>query len=154
MSEESPVVVVGVDGSGESVDALVWALHYAASTNAGLRVVLAWERPRLVGHGQGIAPLPDAEPADRRREETAADTLTAVVLEAAGANPAASIERRLVEGPAAGVLIGEAASADLLVVGSRGHGALTNLVIGSVSTHCVQHASCPVVVVRHQNAAG
>ncbi len=152
MSEHSPVVVVGVDGSRASVDALGWAVEYARCADASLRVVLAWERPTRVGYSPGVSPLPDAEPADRGREEAAADTLTAVIRMAAGETPPVPVERRVVQGPPAGVLIEEAATADLLVVGSRGHGAVTSLLIGSVSTHCVQRAPCPVVVVRAHKA--
>jgi nucleotide-binding universal stress UspA family protein len=154
MSENSPVVVVGVDGSRGSVEALEWAVQYARSTDASLRVVLAWEHPKRVGYSQGVSPLPDAEPADQGREEAATDLLTAVIRMAAGESPPVPIERRVVQGPPAGVLIEEAASADLLVVGSRGHGAVTSLLIGSVSTQCVQHAPCPVVVVPAHKAAG
>jgi nucleotide-binding universal stress UspA family protein len=58
------------------------------------------------------------------------------------------IERRVVEGPAASVLVDESRAADLLVVGSRGHGGFTGLLLGSVSQQCAQHAECPVVIVR------
>jgi nucleotide-binding universal stress UspA family protein len=56
--------------------------------------------------------------------------------------------RQVIEGPPARVLIDASQNADLLVVGSRGHGAFAGMLIGSVSQHCVHHASCPVVVVR------
>jgi nucleotide-binding universal stress UspA family protein len=46
------------------------------------------------------------------------------------------------------VLIGESKEADLLVIGHRGHGAFAGMLVGSVSIHCVTHASCPVVVIR------
>ncbi len=97
-----------------------------------------------------LRPLPDAEPDEPPREEIAVDTRSAVVLEAAGEAPAVPIERRAVQGAPAGVLIQEEESADLLVVGSRGHGEVSSLLMGSVSSRCVHHASCPVVVVRHR----
>jgi nucleotide-binding universal stress UspA family protein len=57
-----------------------------------------------------------------------------------------------VQGQAAGVLLHASRDADLLVVGSRGLGGFRGLLLGSVSRQCVDHASCPVVVVRHVNA--
>jgi nucleotide-binding universal stress UspA family protein len=57
-------------------------------------------------------------------------------------------ERRVVQGNAAAVLIEQSRSADLLVVGNRGHGGFTGMLLGSVSGHCEHHAHCPVVVVR------
>jgi nucleotide-binding universal stress UspA family protein len=62
------------------------------------------------------------------------------------------LERVVAEGSAAQVLIHAVAETDLLVVGRRGHGSFTNLLIGSVSQQCAQHASCPVVIVRGRPA--
>jgi nucleotide-binding universal stress UspA family protein len=61
---------------------------------------------------------------------------------------AAPVEIVVEYGHSAPVLISESEHADLLVVGSHGHGALTGMLLGSVSVHCVSHAACPVVVVR------
>jgi nucleotide-binding universal stress UspA family protein len=68
--------------------------------------------------------------------------------------PDAEVQTKVVEGPAARVLLGEAADADLLVVGSRGLGGFRELVLGSVSQQCAHHARCPVVIVRHVHAQG
>ena len=58
------------------------------------------------------------------------------------------IERRVVEGAPATVLVDESRQADLLVVGSRGHGGFAGLLLGSVSQQCAHHAACPVVIVH------
>jgi nucleotide-binding universal stress UspA family protein len=60
----------------------------------------------------------------------------------------APVTQEVLEGDAAAVLIRESAGADLLVVGSRGHGGLAEAMLGSVGQHCVHHAACPVVIVR------
>ena len=65
-----------------------------------------------------------------------------------------TIERRVDQGSAAAVLVEESQGADLLVVGSRGHGGFAQLLLGSVSQQCAQHASCPVVIVRGATANG
>ncbi|HVA59029.1 MAG TPA: universal stress protein [Mycobacteriales bacterium] len=151
MAPSSPTVVVGVDGSRESVDALRWAIGYAGCAGGSVRAVTAWHRQMDPGYyggmAGGYAGYPPIDP--RLAADSATATLAAVVHDAAGEKPAVSIQQRVVEGHPAGVLIDEARSADLLVVGARGHSAITNLLIGSVSTHCIHHAACPVVVVRH-----
>ena len=86
---------------------------------------------------------PEFDPAgDARRllETTVAETL--------GEDPGLEIELVVAEGHAAPVLVEAAKGADLLVVGSRGHGGFAGMLLGSVSEHCVHHASCPVIVVR------
>jgi nucleotide-binding universal stress UspA family protein len=59
-----------------------------------------------------------------------------------------NVERRVVEGAPAAVLVDESRDADLLVVGSRGRGGFAQLLLGSVSQQCAHHANCPVVIVR------
>jgi nucleotide-binding universal stress UspA family protein len=125
-------IVVGVDTSAPSVDALEWAARQAARSGSTLRVVRAATR---VDARQGGAE------AERRR-----------ALEAAAARAAAlhgisfSVEER--EGEASSVLVAASDGAELLVVGSRGRGPVSGVVLGSVSQRCVQHAMCPVVVHR------
>ena len=63
-------------------------------------------------------------------------------------HPAVNVETAVIEGPAAQVLVDMSAEADLLVVGSRGRGGFSELLLGSVSQQCVHHARCPVTVVR------
>jgi nucleotide-binding universal stress UspA family protein len=78
--------------------------------------------------------------------------LARTLAEVLGDGPAGAVSIRVVRGPAAPALIAAAADADLLVVGNRGHGAFTDMLLGSTSEHCASHASCPVVVVRQRPA--
>ena len=79
--------------------------------------------------------------AERRR-------ITAAIAKVLQGPAADQIETKIVYGHPAQVLLDESGDADLLVVGHRGRGAFTGMLVGSVSTHCVTHASCAVVVVR------
>jgi nucleotide-binding universal stress UspA family protein len=138
------LVVVGVDGSEESKEAFRWALEEAHLRQATLRAVHAWTYPAIFGPTY-IPP----EVIDRSVfEREAKQALDAIVAEIAGENPPAYVERVATEGPAAEVLVEAAAEADLLVVGSRGHGGFTGLLLGSVSQQCAHHAACAVVIVR------
>lgn len=142
MATEGQLVVIGVDGSPESVAALKWAAAYGAATGARLRAVMAWHYPAPVGIAPvGVAPAAISE--EVRQQMT--ESLAKAVAEAAAD---AEIEQEVGYGHPAQVLIDQSADADLLVVGSRGHGAFTGMMVGSVSIHCVTHAHCPVVVVR------
>ena len=134
-------IVVGVDGSEPSARALRWAAEQAAVTGQTLEAVIAWEYPVTYGWAP---PLPeDFDPeSDARR---AASVEIAAVL---GEEAARTVKVTVVEGHAAQVLLHAAEEADLLVVGSRGHGGFTGLLLGSVSSHCTTHAHCPVLVVR------
>jgi nucleotide-binding universal stress UspA family protein len=82
-------------------------------------------------------------------EEVAKQTLQEAVAQAAGPSTGVEIRTHVVRGQPAEVLLNAAKDADLLVVGSRGRGGFKGLLLGSVSTQCVHHASCPVVVVRN-----
>ncbi|HXZ82857.1 MAG TPA: universal stress protein [Acidimicrobiales bacterium] len=136
------LVIVGVDGTPSSVNALRWAAHQAELTGATLRVVTTWAFPATVGW---TPPYPeDFDPeADARAVQK--DT----IAEALGEDPNIPLELVVVEGHASATLIEMSHEASLLVVGCRGHGAVAGLLVGSVSEHVVCHASCPVVVVRH-----
>jgi nucleotide-binding universal stress UspA family protein len=139
------LVVVGVDGSAPSVAALKWAGGYAAATGAQLRALLAWRYPSAVGPAPvGKAP---AVISDEVRA-TMTEHLTTAIAEAA---PGVDVDPQVGYGHPAEVLVNESDEADLLVVGNRGHGAFTGMLVGSVSMHCVTHARCPVVVVRHRD---
>lgn len=134
-------IVVGVDGSEGSLDALRWAAQEAQLTGASLDVVTAWEYPTAFGWAPPI-------PADWNPEEEAKRDLAESVERTLGKTPAVNVRQVVVEGHPAPVLLAAASHADLLVVGSRGHGAFVGMLVGSVSEHCVSHATCPVVVVR------
>jgi len=139
-----PMIVVGVDGSDESKAALRWALEEARLRNATVRAVYAWRDPYVLAPGFG---LPEDFEFDALRER-AVETLDAVVAEVAGKTSHVPVEGVVAEGPAGSVLVQAAEGAELLVVGSRGHGGFVGLLLGSVSQQCVTHAPCPVLVVR------
>ncbi len=140
-------IVAGVDGSPSSVSALRWAVRQAALTGATVDAVIAWHYP--VTGGYGLAPMITAGAFDFREdsEKVLADAISAAV------DPASDVPVRpvAVEGNPAQVLLEASRGADLLVVGSRGHGGFTEALLGSVSQHCVHYAQCPVVVIRGQD---
>ena len=137
----SPRVVVGVDGSESSLDALRYAVRQAALLHGTVTVVAAWQYP--MSYGWTVVPTGFDVEADTRA--MAED----VVRRTAGDAPGVPIDISVVEGHPAAVVVQAAQGADLLVVGSRGHGAFAGMLLGSVSTNCAQHAPCPVVIVRH-----
>jgi nucleotide-binding universal stress UspA family protein len=139
----SGLIVVGVDGSQASVDALEWAATQARFTGFALEVVMAWEFPVSFGWAPPW-------PSDFNPEKEAYDALGEVVNRVVGSGSGIEVRQTVVEGHPAPVLLKASEGADLLVVGSRGHGAFAGMLLGSVSEHCASHATCPVVVVRHR----
>jgi len=137
-------IVVGIDGSDQSKEALRWALDEARLRGASLEVVYAWTMPVYVGYG--VAPAAAVDPAEL--QQAAQERVDGAVHDVVGDKSDVQIERKAVEGLAAATLVDEADGADLLVVGSRGHGGFTGLLLGSVSQQCSHHAPCPVVIVR------
>jgi nucleotide-binding universal stress UspA family protein len=137
-------IVVGIDGSDQSKEALRWALDEARLRDASVDVVYAWTMPVYVGYGAAAGAVID--PAEIR--QAAREKIDTVVEEVVGGKRDVQIERKAVEGLAAAALVEEAEGADLLVVGSRGHGGFAGLLLGSVSQQCSHHAPCPVVIVR------
>jgi nucleotide-binding universal stress UspA family protein len=135
--------VVGVDGSPQGAAALRWAVDEARLRQATLEVVHAWLFP-VVGDVPGAA----MDTLARDLERAAGELLDHVVDEVAGTDPGDKLDRRVVEGGAAAVLVDAAAGADLLVVGSRGRGGFAGLLLGSVAQQCLHRAPCPVGVVR------
>jgi nucleotide-binding universal stress UspA family protein len=143
MSENGAKLVVGVDGSEASRHALQWASEEARLRGARLVVVHAWFIPAAVA--PGLVPVP-VDPEEWRLE---AEELVARELEETlGAEPGVPVERVVVPGSPAAVLVEAADGADLLVVGSRGRGGFAGLLLGSVSQQAAHHAPCPVVIVR------
>ncbi|MFJ8576416.1 universal stress protein [[Kitasatospora] papulosa] len=138
-------VVVGVDGSGPSQEALRWAARHARLTGAVVEAVCVWETPSEVGWaGPATESGFDLEDARRRFSEG----IEAVFGDA---RPAV-VHEILVRGDPSEVLVKASEGADLLVVGNRGRGAFARAVLGSVSQRCAQHAVCPVVVVKAKAA--
>lgn len=144
------LIVVGVDHSEGAKAALAFAHEEARLHDATLRAVHAWQLGYngyidYTGFG-GAAPAVGGDMSELR--EAAAAALDATVHEALPSPDDVKIEQRVVEGAAGAVLVDESRNADLLVVGSRGHGGFAQLLLGSVSQQCAQHAACPVVIVR------
>jgi nucleotide-binding universal stress UspA family protein len=140
-------VVVGVDGSPQAEIALRYAADLAAAHGAPLSVVTAWRHGR--GGPHPFTPLSQLEGLehDRQARQEARRTAAEAADLAAGLYPALVVETHVREGRAAEALAAAAEGAGLVVVGTRGRGGLTGLVLGSVS-HAVMHtAPCPAVVV-------
>ncbi|MBN9190585.1 universal stress protein [Microbacterium sp.] len=130
-------IVVGVDRSEHSLAALRYADALAETLGATVVAVTAWTSPT------GYIGLP-VGPADLREE--AEVRLEEAITRAFANDPPARITAEIHEGDAAEVLIRQSAAADLLVVGSRGHGGFAGLLLGSVSAQCAEHARCPVLI--------
>jgi nucleotide-binding universal stress UspA family protein len=144
-------IVVGVDGSEGSLEALRWAADEARLRGAKLVAVHAWSAPyapAMPGIGE-----PAALPVDRTVVQQAADeALEASLREAGVTREGIELERAVIEDSPAYALLDQAEDADLLVVGSRGHGRIAGALLGSISQQVAQHAPCPVVIVRAPKA--
>jgi len=134
-------IVVGVDGSESSKAALRWAIRQADLTDATVDAVMAWRFPSAYG----LAPMAGSE---TDFEGDARKALIDLLNEVSALEPDVKVHPMVIEGHPAEVLVLAAKDADLLVVGSRGHGPFTSAMIGSVSISCVLHSHCPVLVVR------
>lgn len=138
--ESTDRIVVGVDGSIPSIEAVEWAANEAELTGDCLDVLITWEWPT----GYGWSPVPTDYDPDHESEVALSDLLRPV----REAHPGVSIQATVIEGHPAPVLVKASHDASLLVVGSRGRGEIVGMLLGSVSEHCVAHAHCPVVVMR------
>jgi nucleotide-binding universal stress UspA family protein len=137
-------IVVGVDGSPGSKAALRWAMTQAQLTGATIEAITSWQHPVMWGYTYGVPALYEADDLAASAEKSLGET----VAEMAGhLGQPVDVLSHVVEGHPAEILTKAATGAQLLVVGSRGHGTFAGLMLGSVSQHCVQHAPCPVVVV-------
>lgn len=146
-------IVVGVDGSDHAQAALRWAADEAKLRGASLVAAHAWTYSPSMAVG---APDLMAMPAGNIVEELDADraaaerALSDAVSAALGEEPGITVEALLVEDAPGEGLVALAQDADLVVVGTRGRGSIAQALLGSVSHHVVQHAPCPVVIVRHR----
>jgi len=138
-------IVVGVDGSAGSKQALEWAAAEARVRHVPLTLVHAWYPPFSVYGSFGWAGA-DAE-ALSALDALARDRLAAIRDGSSAALEGLDVEAVVVEGLAAPTLLEAAAEADLLVVGTRGHGGFVGLLLGSVSQECAHHSPCPIVIV-------
>jgi len=135
---EPETVVVGVDGSAASDRALAWALDYARQVGALVRMVTVWHFPTLY---QDIPPNWDPE--------SSATSIQKKALESVGGlAEGIPIESKVRSGWPADVLIDESESADLLVLGARGHSPIARALLGSTCLHCASHSLCSVMIVR------
>jgi len=132
-------IVVGVDGSESAHQALEWAIDEARRRNAVVEAIHAWHQPFVTGYAyMGEIPLGDyVEEAQKTIEAAIASVDTTGV----------TVETRIIAGGASQVLVEEAKGASLLVVGSRGRGGFSGLMLGSVSQQAAHHAPCPIVII-------
>lgn len=138
-------IVVGIDGSEESKQALRWAVAEAKLRGAPLRVVHTWTFPYIAA-GPGLDPVLDTDVIEDVRR-AAEKLVESELAELGSALAGVDVERAIVEGATAPALIEAAEGADLLVLGSRGRGGFAGLLLGSVSQQCAHHAPCPLVIV-------
>lgn len=137
-------VVVAVDGSPSSIRALRHGARIAEALALGITVVTAWRQSAVNGGAPGglLDPHGAAVAA-----EVAADQAEAVAV-VFGSAPPADLRRRVVEGATIPTLLAESVGAEMLVLGSRGRGGFTGLLLGSVGAACAAHAGCAVLVCR------
>lgn len=135
-------IVVGVDGSAPSRRALARAGRLAAASGAGVDAVISWEPPIVFGRWL----LPESGD-DRRLVAEMRHFLSEVVDDVFGTDRPEHLRLIAEEGHPAKVLLDHSDGAVMLIVGNRGHGGLKNLLMGSVTARCVDHARCPVMVV-------
>ena len=143
--------MVGVDGSEASREALRWAADEARLRSAALVAVHAWsfiQAQPLGDPGNLAIPAGDLAGELVAESNAAREVLEGAVSDALGSEPGIEVEQKLVEDDAGDALVAESRSAELVVVGSHGRSGLTAAFLGSVSRHVVDHAGCPVVVVK------
>jgi nucleotide-binding universal stress UspA family protein len=148
IANDAPRIVVGVDGSPGSRAALRWAVRQAALGSGIVDAVMAWQ---ISAELQSFARTPVYAEEPGEVAAFAADakkSLEAVVSDEVQPADSQRVTSRVVNGHPAEVLLEASVGAALLVVGHRGHGAFADALLGSVGQYCVQHAQCPVLVMR------
>jgi nucleotide-binding universal stress UspA family protein len=143
-SPDTAPIIVGVDGSESSIDALRHAAGLAEALHAPLHVVTTWVAPMAGSYYSRGDWYPEVD-ADAVLHES--------ITRAFGGSPPADLTSAALAGPAARTLIDASTDARMLVLGSRGHGGFAGLLLGSVSATCAEHAHCPVLVVHPRRAA-
>jgi nucleotide-binding universal stress UspA family protein len=139
--------VVGVDGSDDSRMALRWAAAVGSAAGIPIRAVQSWTHPRSAV--LPIAPVPlSADDMDDQTQQA----IDAVVTDTLGSS--AGVTTRVLRGSPAGALLQTVTPESVLVLGSRGLGGFSGLLLGSVSQECVEYAACAVVVVRTDRVIG
>ncbi len=144
-SSTRPRIIVGVDGSPGSVEALRQAGLLVTSFSGSVEAVFVWQFPATV---IGVFP------SEWSPEDDAKTILDGAVREVFGAVPPSWVQQTTVEGAPTRALIELSEDADLLVVGSRGHGGFAGLLLGSVSSACAEYAHCPVLIIHGDRLFG
>jgi nucleotide-binding universal stress UspA family protein len=139
MTANTSTVVVGVDSSDSSLQALDWAVDEATRRHLSLQVLCAWQSDYTA---ETVAPVVDGMADDSR------SIVGTAAAHARAASPELDVSTSTVQAQAASALIAASRHADTVVVGARGLGALTEALLGSTSMQLAAYASCPVVVVR------
>jgi nucleotide-binding universal stress UspA family protein len=140
-TNRKPCIVVGVDGSEQSRNALRWAARLAPAMDADIDAVAVWHSPTLV---LSPPPVEFTHPPELHMKKV----LTATVDAVFGADRPRNLRLLVREGHPAELLAGRGCDATMIIVGSRGLGGLKGLLQGSVSRYVSAHASCPVLVVH------
>lgn len=135
-------IVVGVDGSPLSIEALRWAARLQPTVGGPIRAIAAWHVPT------SSAAFVQYPGIDWNPEQDAAGILDEALTEAFGDSRPEGLTASTVEGRPAQVLVEASEGASMLVVGSRGLGGFMGLLLGSVSRACAEHAKCPVMVLH------
>jgi nucleotide-binding universal stress UspA family protein len=138
-------IIVGVDGSPSSKEALRYAATLSTALQRPLEVVTTWVSP-MEGSYHSRGEWPPEDDAKSLQREAVTDVF--------GDTPPEGLATRVIPGPAAPTLIEESAAAGMLVLGSRGHGGFIGLLLGSVSAYCAEHAHCPVLIVHSSPREG
>ena len=140
----SPRIVVGVDGSESSKQALRWAASLARATSATIDAIMTWEVPVTIA----LAYLPPEVDLGSDTEKWLEQTVDEVF----GHERPAGLQTIVHTSSAARALIDASKNAQLVIVGSRGHGGFAGMMLGSVSAAVAEHAACPVLVVHGDQA--
>jgi nucleotide-binding universal stress UspA family protein len=133
-----PLIIVGVDGSPESLKAVAWGAAHAKLTGGTLELLTTWAYPR----SYGLSLVVTGADLETNAREVLEKVTTDIDL------PADRLHTTIVNAAAPTELVRRSKDADVIVVGHRGHGGFAELLLGSVSAYLVHHAECPVLVVR------
>jgi nucleotide-binding universal stress UspA family protein len=142
-------IVVGVEGSDGSLEALKWAMGEARLRGAEIVALHAWTYPVVTGTFEAVVPADIKVDFAAESKELLDRTIKTIT----GGNGGVTVRPEVVQKPAAQALIEASRDADLLVIGSRGLGGFRGLLLGSVGQQCAHHASCPVVIIPHADRA-
>lgn len=134
-------IVVGLNDSPASLQALRWAARIGAAIDVQIDALACWEYPVNIGSDDLPAPL-------YRHDVDAEQSATEAIAEVFGDRRPKGLRTLVRQGQPEEVLTAAGIGAEMLVVGSRGRGGFASVVLGSVSIHCAEHATCPVVIIH------